>query len=114
MDVASFTIKATPFGARIEVNGHDVTDQVGVAEIRVADGQPTTLTLHHIGDGTIEGQGIVQVVDPAQNDADIICGFLAMIDPDQLDSDALADADVSSNLTAAMLATLQRYARGDA
>lgn len=114
MDVASFKIAASPFGATIEVNGQDITDQVGAAEIRVADGQPTTLTLHHIGDGTIEGQGIVQVVEPSDLDeVDLICSFLAGIDPDQLDNDALNDTDASANLTGAMLAQLQRYARGE-
>lgn len=113
MDVAKFVVRATPFGAAIEVNGDDISSQVGAAEIRVADGQPTTLTLHHIGEGSIEGEGIVQVVNPEQADADIICSFLAGIDPDQLDNDALNGADASSNVTAALLQTLQRYARGE-
>lgn len=113
MDTASFRITARPLGATIVVNGDDVTHKIGVAELRVANGQPTVLTLHQHGDGIIEGEGIVQIVNPAQADADVICEFLAGIDPDQLDSDALSNADASTNLTAVMLKILQRYARGE-
>lgn len=111
MDTARFTIQASPLGGRVQINDIDVTDQIGVCELRIADGQPTVLTLHRAAEGVIEGEGIVQIVH-AQEDADIICDFLDGIDPEQLDQDALNDADASSNLTAAMLEILKRYARG--
>lgn len=113
MEVASFRLEVTPFGGRIHVNGEDVTDRVGIAELRVADGQPSTLTLHHIGEGSIEGEGIVNISNTADDAAEIICGFLESIDPDQLDADALNNADSATNLTAVMLKMLQRYARGE-
>lgn len=113
METATFEVKATPVGGRVHVNGKDVTPKIGAAEIRIADGQPTTLVLFLNGHGTVEGEGIVEVINPAEADAEVICAFLAGIDPDQLDSDALNGADASMNLTAAMLSTLQRYARGE-
>lgn len=112
MEPARFAITATPLGGTITVNGEDVTDLVGIAELRVADGQPTVLTLHHAAEGVIEGEGIVHIVDGPADDGEIICAFLDGIDPAQLDNDALNNADVSTNLTAALLETLKRYARG--
>src|SRR4051812_48902457 len=106
MDTARFTIDAGPLGGRITVNDEDVTDRVGIAELRLANGQPTTLSLHLSGTGTIEGEGVVQILEP-RDDADIICGFLELVDPDELDNDGLNDADAGTNLTAAILKTLQ-------
>lgn len=115
MRTSRILIDTTPFGGRIEVNGDDVTDQVGLAEIRVANGQPTTLSLHLLADGKIEGDAVVHVIDhqptPEGIDTDMVVAFLDSIDPDRLDHDALNNADASSNLTAVMLDTLKGYAR---
>lgn len=115
MRTSRILLDLTPFGGRIEVNGDDVTDQVGLAEVRVANGQPTTLSLHLLADGKIEGEGIVHVIDHQPTvegiDVDSVLAFLDSIDPDRLDHDALADTDASSNLTVVMLETLKGYAR---
>jgi hypothetical protein len=114
VEAASFRITARPLGGTIIVNGEDVSAKVGVTELRVADGQPTTLTLHQHGDGIIEGEGIVHfVARDDRTDADIISEFLAAVDPEQLDRDLMATADVSTDLNALTLQVLASYARGE-
>ncbi len=111
-----FRIAADAVGGRIEVAGEDLSDKVSAVEVRVCVHQPTVVTLHLSPTaGVIEGEGIIQVSAPGDppDEASIICDFLALVDPDQIERDALRNADASGSLTPIMLRLLAGYARGD-
>ncbi len=109
---AHFTIDANQVGGRIIVDGQDVSTQVAAADLRVGTTEPTVLSLHLTAVGRIEGDGIVQVIADPADEADTICAFLAQIDPDQLEQDALMVPGPAGTLTAPMLQVLAGYARG--
>lgn len=109
---ASFRIQALPVGGEVLVNGEDVTDRIAATNIRIGQTEPTVLTLHLTGEGTIEGEGIVHIVDEPTDPASIIAEFLAQVSPDQLEQDALMAHHSDETLTGAMLRVLASYATG--
>ncbi len=110
---ARFAIDAQAVGGRIVVNGEDLSNQVVAAELRLAPTSPTALTLHMVPvAGLIEGEGIVQIAAEQPDDAEVICAFLAAVDPTQLEQDALMNPGPSGTLTATMLQVMAGYARG--
>ena len=109
---ASFRIQALPIGGEVLINGEDVTDRAAVTTIRLGHTEPTIVTLHMIGEGTIEGEGIVHIVDEPADIADTVAELLSRIDPDQLEQDALMAMTGGETLTATMLRVLAGYLTG--
>lgn len=81
---AHFDIEVDALGAgRCEVNGVDVSKQVSGVAVVAEPGQPTVVTLRHIGTVEISGDGIVQVM-PAESE-DAVVSFLDQIDAKELE-----------------------------
>ncbi|GEM_PF-7107365 len=112
MEPVPFRIQSDPIGGRIEINGHDITNNIEGVELYVGHDRASILRVYAVpGTGVIEGAALVeQVADTSE----VISAFLEAIDPDELDRDALANADASTNLTATMLTILKHYATGRA
>lgn len=88
MDAAEFRIDAGPVGARaIVVNGEDVTDRVTAWQVAGRDGSATGLILHVAAGGTIEGQGVVQVVPPDYREE--LASILDHLDPKAVEEKVL-------------------------
>ena len=109
---ASFRIQALPVGGEVLINGEDVTDRAAGVNIRIGQTEPTVLTLHMIGDGIIEGEGIVHIQDEPADPAQLVADFLGQISADQLEQDALMAHQADESLTATMLRVLASYATG--
>lgn len=108
-----YKITTGAVGGRLVIDGEDVTDRVDAFGLRVGRTEPTVLSLHLIpGAGDIEGEGLVHVVADPRDEADIICEFLAQIDPGMLEADVLQRNDVGGSFTGPMLEQLAAYARG--
>lgn len=107
---APITITTTPGYADITVDGHPVP-AITAFRLEQATDEIARLTIwQYAGAGRVEGDAIVYVVDPdADNPTHVITDFLASIDPDQLERDALARADLGGSVTAAILAQLAAY-----
>lgn len=93
MDTARIAIVATPLGGRITINDQDVTDRVAATELRIVDGQPTVLTVHLAAEGTIEGQGIIHIIEPQGSPVELIRGFLDAVDIPALEQRVLETSD---------------------
>lgn len=64
MSLTQFSVTARPGALSLLLDGVDVEGVAGVVLQAGGDGVPT-LTVHHLGEGPIVGEGIVQVVrDP--------------------------------------------------
>lgn len=109
---ASFRIQALPVGGEVLINGEDVSDRAAGVNIRIGQTEPTVVTLHMIGDGVIEGEGIVHIQDEPADPALVVADFLAQISPEQLEQDALMSHQADESLTATMLRVLAGYATG--
>ena len=109
---ASFRIQALPVGGEVLINGEDVTDRAAVTTIRLGHTEPTIVTLHMIGEGTIEGEGIVHIQDDLADVPQLVVDFLAQVSPEQLEQDALMAHQADESLTATMLRVLAGYATG--
>ena len=113
--MTSFSLSPNPVGpGRVEIDGEDVSDRVAGVQVDAAVGQPTVLTIHVQAGGVIEGDGVVQVANPSEiDDAEIICGFLANVDPALLEQEAFRRLGPGQmNTTASALAVLADMARG--
>lgn len=75
---ARFEVTAEPIGGQIVVNGADVTSLVRRAVIELSAEQPTRLGLElkSGAEGTVVGEGVVEVVRPGESVAD----WLAAVD----------------------------------
>lgn len=109
---AQFRIQALPVGGEVLINGEDVTDRAAATNIRIGKTEPTIVTLHMLGEGTIEGEGIVHIVDDPPDIPQLLSEFLSQVSPDQLEQDALMAANGDESLTGTMLRVLQAYATG--
>lgn len=111
MKPVPFRIHADPLGGNIEIDGTDLTEHVAAFDLHVGQTEPSILSLHLIpGHGPIQGEALIHIADDS-DPGDLICAFLDTIDPGELDQHALNNADASSNLTEAMIATLKQWAR---
>lgn len=95
--IAKYRIELGPLGhGTIEVNGEDVTNKCQGVSYQAVTGQPSVLTLHHVGaEGVIEGEGIVRVTSdqPDISDADVILGFLDSVNTKALAARVLESAE---------------------
>lgn len=70
MSLTAFTIDARPGHAAVTVGGQPVEALSAVLQLGGPDTVPV-LTIHHAGEGTVAGEGVVQVVrDPTQAEID--------------------------------------------
>ena len=70
MSLTAFTIDARPGHAAVTVAGQPVEALSAVLQLAGPDTVPV-LTVHHAGEGTVTGEGVVQVVrDPTQTEID--------------------------------------------
>ena len=113
---ARFRIDADQVGGKVFVNDQDVTETVAAASLHVAPGQPTTLTVHTIAEGTLEGEGVVQVVHevPCDETACITAFLDSMLaNSEGVYLDAMGLHDLSHDLTKAVITVLRHYATGE-
>ena len=111
MDTAHIQITPAPVGARVRVNGDDLTNRIAALNIRAGATEPTVLTLHLLAgaDGScIEGRGVVHVADGA-DPGQVVVEFLARVDPGELEQAALM-AEGAGSLTEKMIAVLADWA----
>ena len=59
-----FRLDLAPVAGTIEIDGVDVTSLVEAVEAFSAANQPTRLVVYRTAQGSIEGDGVVQAVDP--------------------------------------------------
>ncbi|HVX18685.1 MAG TPA: hypothetical protein VHA73_11695 [Acidimicrobiales bacterium] len=59
-----FRLDLAPVAGTIEIDGVDVTSLVEAVEVFSAVNQPTRLVVHRTAQGSVEGDGVVQVIDP--------------------------------------------------
>lgn len=107
-----FRIDTSPLGTQVVVDGRDVTAHVDAVAFTAAVGDPPCLTLHCApGAGVLAGHAVIHVSEPGL-DPDAVCAWLDDLDPDELERDALAAADMSTSPTAAILDMLRHYLSG--
>ncbi len=115
MDTAHFQIAAAPVGGRVHINGQDVTDRLTAVDVRLGAAEPTVLSVHLVAGAdpsSIEGRGVVHVavdVDRVQ----AVVEFLSMVDPGQLEQDAMY-REGAGTLTEKMLAVMIERAEASA
>lgn len=73
----------------IEVDGKRVSNARSVA-VKAEVGEATKVYVELVGEGTIEGEGIVHVVRDGVDTRDTLTDWLAQIDPAELETAALA------------------------
>lgn len=111
-DFATFEIAATPIPqqSKIVVNGEDVSTRLAGYRLEGIVGGVTTLSLFLTAvAGTIEGQGVVQVVADGQDQRQAVAEFLANLDGEELQRSALERMSWGndSGLGESMLAVLR-------
>lgn len=85
MSLKKFEIDADPLGtARVTVDGVNVSEGLRALELVVAKDEITTLVLHTMGSGTIQGEGLVKVVDAN------LANIIASLDPEEIEQEAMS------------------------
>lgn len=118
MGLANFNIDLDASGraSKIEINGTDVAQSHRVASVAV-QGRTNELPRVYLelsAEGHIEGEGIVEVRLPAEDDRSSIVDFLSSIDPEALEKEALDRVGFGdSSATPIMLQILAEWANGD-
>lgn len=98
-------------GTKIEIDGKPVLNATSIA-VKTAIGEVTKVYVEMLGEGTVEGEGIVHVV--RDGTADSIAAWLAQIDPDELEKATLERFGLlgDGSVGASMLEVLGRWAGG--
>lgn len=93
MALAQFKVTAAPGSSKVEVNGEDVSARVQTVQfVHGAGPEVPTLILHEFVAGSIEGEGVVQVVPPEQAAArDELVNLIDKLDPAEVERAALND-----------------------
>lgn len=108
--VTSFSFTAAPVGvARLVVEGEDVTDRVEAFELRGGRREPTTLSLHIVGSGNVEGDALVSVAGPVDPSA-VVHEFLSAISPQALDEAMARNPSMGRSVGESALAFLHEQA----
>lgn len=118
MGLASFNIDLDALGrdGKIEINGTDVARSMRVTSVAVQGrlGETPRVFLECVAEGHIEGEGIVEVRLPAEDDRASIIAFLEGVDPEALEKAVLEKSDWGSGSGMALaLHILVGWARGD-
>lgn len=86
--LATVRLTADPAGSRLEVNGEEV--RAKAAQVTIAAGEvPTVAVWQFAGEAVIEGQGIVQVMADGGSPKAALLEWLALLDPEELERQAL-------------------------
>lgn len=116
--LARFALTAMPGAGTITVNGQDLTDSVRRATVVMDRGEVPILMLEMRGTGTVEGEGIVQVVPDGQGGVhavgDAVVEFLEAVDPQALEVEAMALAGLAESPIVGALRALKQAAREQA
>lgn len=105
MSSTPFRLALDAVGASsIEVDGHDVTDQVHTVELVASVGSPTTLILHRHDHGVIEGAGIVSVAGPVS--ARAAADEVRSLDPERVHKRAMAGLGMEGDVAVSYLAVI--------
>lgn len=95
-DTASFEIETGILGpSRVVVNGQDVLSTARSIQLRTAPGQPTSLVIEVVGQGSISGQGIVYV----HSEAPDLASRIRELDPKKIDEEAMSRLEWGSDGT---------------
>ena len=118
MTFANFDIHlpAAGRGARIVVNGEDVSDRCSRVAVESAAGEVTRVYLTSFAEGRIQGEGVVEVRIPADVDQrEAVLEFLDNLDPSVIEQEVLASmGGLDGGSTGeAFLTVLKGYVRGD-
>lgn len=107
-----FTLDCDTTGiSRLTVAGHEVPlDQVTAVVLDATPGQPVCLTIVQRAEGTITGIADIDIVG---REGSAVAEWLEQLDPGELERQALQGASASTSPTAALLAVLASWARGD-
>lgn len=113
MSLVPFTIKAEPIGARIEVDGEDVSAKVTSYSLVGSAREPTVLTLELKpgANGEISGVGRVEAVRPPGDLLEDLARLVEALDPREVESQALNDPDLLNEEHAVTAAALRAIAR---
>jgi hypothetical protein len=99
--------------SRLTIGGRDVTDAVRALRLEAERGQVTMLTIALQAEVDADAAGIIQAAPDSRAFLDQLDEFLAGLDPDQLERDALAGAEFDETAGRLFIAALRRYARPD-
>jgi hypothetical protein len=111
--LATFVAELAPGRVHLTVNGQVVQGITGLRIDAQPDAVPTITVRQHAFTVRLAGQGVIEVIDPDLDPVDSIVAFLDAIDPDELERQALEGHSMATSMTATMLATLKRWARGE-
>lgn len=98
---------------KVEVDGRDVSEQVRGLSVTARTDEPTRLYLEHVGEGEIEGEGIVHVVSDLDQ-RQVVAQFLASLDVEAVEKDVLNESGGYGDARgpgATVLDVLRRYVR---
>lgn len=116
MGLLSFSVDVDANGtARVLLDGQDVSDRIAGVNVAARPGQPPVLTLLHAGEGPIEGEGIVRVVEEGLDQREAVLAFLSNLDAAEVDRQALEKMQWGSkSLTATVIEVLKEAVGGGA
>lgn len=116
MGLSRFSIDVGAGGrGHVLINGEDVADRVRRVTVDSVASEVPKIYLEMQGEGHIEGEGIVNVVQDLDQ-RQVVAEFLGNLDPGSLESAALFKmGGLGEGLTTgeAFLEVLKEYARGD-
>jgi hypothetical protein len=113
VELAEFEVEVNAVGhGRVVVNDEDLSREVSGVTVSTAPGQPTVLTLHHLGAaGRITGQGVVHVVTASAGEA--LAELLGGLDAEEIERLALERmAWQEGTLTTHVMAVLRELSAG--
>ena len=113
--LSTWQIRAGVSGrGHVMVNDVDLSDRVTGLAMVARSGELPKLTLELRGEGTLEGEGIVDVIRDARPEdlRAAVLEWLSEIDPDQLAEEAMREAPMTASPVELVLAALQRMAAG--
>jgi len=115
MGLARYRMLLTPGGSRVEINDHDVSDYVSSVNVEHNPQGVPTVTLSGAGLSTeIQGEGVVRIIEPPEDEGIPAGAFLAAIDAEELDREVLNGASLGSPGGAeAYLEVLRKWASGE-
>lgn len=118
MGLATFAIEANADGSiGLMLNGQDLGERVQALHLEVAEHTLPQLQVRLSGEGQVAGEGIVQVIQTAEDVAvdlgHVVRVWLGQIDPGALMEDAMRNAPLHAGAAELVLAALSERALED-
>jgi hypothetical protein len=118
MGLANFVIGASGDGTvELLLNGHDLTDRIQSLQLDATANNLPQLRVTLTGEGQVAGEGIVQVIQTAEDVAvdlgHIVRAWLDEIDANALMEDAMRNAPMHASAGSLLLAELSERAKTD-